>query len=102
MAVAENPAYTARYSDAALRANPNGIEITFKDGSGTGLIEHDNPVGHPSRRAEGIPLLINKLTERLRARYSAAQQQKLRALCLDHAKFAACPVPAFTDLFAIQ
>jgi 2-methylcitrate dehydratase len=102
MTVTENPVYTARYTDGVLRANPNGIEITFKDGASTGLVERDNPVGHPSRRAEGIPLLINKLSERLGAHYSTAQQTKVLALCLDHAKFVAMPVPAFTDLFALE
>ncbi len=101
MTVTENPAYTARYNDAVLRANPNGIEIVFKDGSGTGLVEHDNPVGHPSRRADGIPLLINKLSERVARRYPAAQQQKIDAVCLDHQRFIDMPVPAFTDLLAL-
>jgi 2-methylcitrate dehydratase len=102
MTVSENPAYTARYSDATLRANPNGIEIVFKDGSSTGLIEHDNPVGHPSRRAQGIPLLVNKLTERVRRYYPPAEQEKIAALCLDHAAFLNCPVAEFTDLFATR
>jgi 2-methylcitrate dehydratase len=100
MTVTENPAYTARYNDAALRANPNGIEIVFKDGSSTGLIEHDNPVGHPSRRAEGIPLLIHKLNERVAQHYGAAQRQQIRELCLNPTAFMNMPVPAFTELFA--
>ncbi len=100
MTVTENPAYTARYDDPVLRANPNGIEIVFKDGSGTGLIEHDNPVGHPSRRSDGIPLLINKLSDRLRGRYETAREQQVRALCADHPRFLDTAVPAFTDLLA--
>ncbi len=100
MTVTENPAYTARYNDAVLRANPNGIEIVFKDGTGTGLVEHDNPVGHPSRRVDGIPLLINKLSDRVARRYPAAQQQAIDALCRDHQRFIDMAVPAFTDLLA--
>ena len=101
MTVTENPSYTARYDDPVLRANPNGIEILFKDGSSTGLIEHDNPVGHPSRRVEGIPLLINKLSERVARCYPTAQQQKIDDLCRDHPRFLETAVPSFTDLLAV-
>ncbi len=101
MIVTENPAYTARVNDAKLRANPNGIEVVFKDGTTTGLIEHDNPVGHPSRRKEGIPLLINKLSERLQGRYTTQRAQQVRELCLDHQQFMDTAVPVFMDLLAV-
>ena len=100
MTVRESPAYTARYNDPVQRANPNGIEILFKDGSSTGLIERDNPVGHPSRRSDGIPLLIKKLSERVAQRYPAPQQQKIGDLCCDHQRFMDVAVPAFTDMLA--
>jgi 2-methylcitrate dehydratase len=100
MTVTENPAYTARYSDPALRANPNGIEIRFRDGSGSGLVERDNPVGHPSRRAEGIPLLINKFSERLARRYPTRRLNRIRALCVNHERFLDTAVADFTDLLA--
>ena len=100
MTVTEDPAYTARYADGALRANPNGIEILFKDGTRSGLIERDNPVGHPSRRDEGIPLLINKLQHRLAARYGGGRQQEIIRLCLDHPRLLQTAVPDFTNLLA--
>lgn len=100
MTVQENPAYTARYNDKTLRANPNGIEVVFKDGSGTGLVERENPAGHPLRRSEGIPLLINKLKDRLERYYSPEQRQRILGLCLDHARFRQASVPEFTDNFA--
>jgi len=100
MTVTENPSYTERYNDPALRANPNGIEIIFRDGTGTGLIEHDNPVGHPSRREQGLPLLIGKFTERAARRFSAEKHKQLMVLCLDHQRLMATPVPDFTDALA--
>ncbi len=100
MTVTENPAYTARYNDAVLRANPNGIEILFKDGTRSGLIERDNPVGHPSRRDEGNPLLINKLQHRLTVRYGGGRQQEIIRLCLDHPRLLQTAVPDFTNLLA--
>ena len=100
MSVTENPAYTARYADAALRANPNGLEIVFHDGGSSGLIERENPLGHPSRRKDGIPLLINKLSDRLSQFYGPGQQRHIRDLCLDHARFLDEPVPDFMNHFA--
>ena len=102
MTVSENPAYTARYLDPVQRANPNGIEIVFKDGSSSGLVEHKNPVGHPSRRAEGIPRLMAKLSERVQRRYSSARQRQIQEVCQEPARFMELPVPAFTDLFVAE
>lgn len=100
MTVTENPDYTARYNDPALRANPNGIEIHFRDGSSTGLVERHNPAGHPSRRADGIPLLLDKLEQRLARRYPADRRQRIRDLCLNHDRFMATEVPQLMELFA--
>ena len=102
MTVTENPAYTARYLDPALRANPNGIDIVFKDGKTTGLIERDHPVGDPSRRAEGIPLLINKFSDRIGRRYATRRMNRIRALCVNHERFLETPVQDFTDLMATK
>ena len=100
MTVTENPAYTARVNDPALRSNPNGIEVVFRDGTTTGLVEHDNPVGHPSRRAQGLPLLVEKLMVRVAQRYPADKQQIIRELCQDHQRFMGMTVPEFTGLLA--
>lgn len=100
MTVTENPAYTARYLDPVLRANPNGIEVVFKDGASTGLVERENPVGHPVRRNDGIPLLINKLSDRLERYYSPGQRGNILERCLDHATLLNTAVPVFTDSFA--
>jgi len=100
MTVTEDPRYTTRYFDPALRANPNGIEILFKDGTGTGLVEHDNPLGHPSRRTEGIPRIITKLSARLEKYYPPRQQRQILELCLDQRRFLEATVPDFTDCLA--
>ena len=100
MTVTENPDYTARYRDRELRANPNSIEIIFKDGSSTGLIERDNPVGHPSRRAEGIPLLIIKFTHRLERHYPTRRLRRILAAVANQERFLEMPVTEFTDLLA--
>lgn len=100
MTVTENPAYTARHNDPAVRANPNSIEIRFHDGTGTGLVERENPLGHPSRRAQGLPLLIDKFSARVCRRYADKQRQRIEALCFDHRRLMDTPVQAFMDLLA--
>jgi 2-methylcitrate dehydratase len=101
MSVREEPQYTARYLDPKVRANPSGIEIIFKDGTSSGVVETAYPAGHPARRKDGIPLLINKLKRNLRRRFDASRQEKLLALCLDHETLLRTPVNALTDAFAV-
>jgi 2-methylcitrate dehydratase len=52
MSVREEPRYTARYLDPKVRANPSGIEIIFRDGTSSGLVESEYPAGHPARRKD--------------------------------------------------
>ncbi len=101
MTVSENPRYTEMYLDPVLRANPNAIEICFKDGSSSGLKEVEYPVGHSSRRTEGLPLLIKKFERNLARRFPPQQQLAISALCLDHQHLMETPVNTFTELFVI-
>ncbi len=100
MQVEENPEYTAMLRDKAVGANPNAIEIVYKDGTRSPRIEVEFPVGHPRRRGEGIPLLVKKFEINLARWFDAAQQRKIKTLCLDHERLGATPVNMFTDLFA--
>ena len=100
MHVEENPRYTALLRDRASGANPNAIEIVYKDGTQSLRAEVEFPIGHPRRRAEGIPLLVRKFETNLARRFAPARQREILALCLDHERLAATPVHAFTDLLA--
>lgn len=100
MKVEENPRYTAMLRDKALGANPNAIEITYKDGSKSARAEVEYPVGHPRRRKEGIPLLVRKFEGNLALRFDGKRQREILKLCLDHERLAATPAHAFTDLLA--
>ena len=100
MHVEENPRYTALLRDRAIGANPNAIEIVYKDGTQSLRAEVEFPIGHPRRRAEGIPLLVRKFETNLARRFAPARQREILALCLDHERLAATSVHAFTDLLA--
>lgn len=100
MKVEESSRYTEMLRDKALGANPNAIEIGYKDGTKSARIEVEFPVGHPRRRKEGLPLLLEKFEGNLARRFDAGRQKGILALCLDHERLAAMPVSAFTDLLA--
>ena len=100
MHVEENPRYTARLRDRAIGANPNAIEIVYKDGTQSLRAEVEFPIGHPRRRQEGIPLLVKKFEANLARRFTPARQLEILELCLDHERLATTPVHTFTDLLA--
>ena len=101
MTVKEDPRYTGMYRDTALRANPNAIEVRFKDGTGTGLVEALYPIGHSSRRKEGLPVLERKFEQRVARRFPK-RQGAINALCRDHERLLGTPVNAFSDLLAAE
>ena len=100
MQVTEEPRYTALLRDRAIGANPNAIEIVYRDGTRSRRVEVEFPVGHPRRRSEGIALLIRKFEVNLARRYAPDRQREIMNLCLDPARLAATPVNEFTDLLA--
>lgn len=100
MTVTEDAGYSAMYLDPSRGANPNSIEVMFKDGSTSGVIEVLYPPGHPARRKEGIPLLAAKFEHAVKARFDAAQTQRIIERCNDPVALAGMPVHEFTDMFS--
>ena len=92
---------TASLFDPKRRSNGAAICITFKDGSKTARVEIEYPLGHPRRRRDGIPLLLEKFRTNLARRFAAKQQQAILALCADEKRLAAMPVNEFVDLFVV-
>ena len=82
MQVRENPRFTAEYYERDKRYIGNAVQVFFKDGTATARVQVDFPVGHRRRRSEGMPLLVKKFEDSVRAHYSAAQAQQI------HARFA--------------
>lgn len=77
MVVKEDPRYTREYLEADKRAIANAIQIFFRNGSATEKVEVEYPVGHRRRRAEGIPLLIEKFRTNVATRCQAQQIQSI-------------------------
>jgi 2-methylcitrate dehydratase len=101
MVCIKNQQYTRDYHDPKKRSIANAIQIFFKDGTKTGKVEVEYPIGHRRRRNEGIPVLVEKFKTNLARRFPAKQQKAILNVCLDQAKIEAMPVNEFVDLFVI-
>ena len=101
MEVVENADFTRDYLDPEKRSIGNAVQVFFKDGTATERAAVEYPVGHRRRRAQGIPLLVDKFARSLKTKLSARQVATLLALCGDEAKLDATPVQRFVELFVV-
>ncbi len=95
MVVSENTTFTAEYYAADKRYIGNAVQVFFKDGSKTERVAVDFPIGHRKRRAEGMPVLVNKFDASLAAHFSAKQADAIKALFADRAKLEKMRVQEF-------
>ena len=95
MHLREDQSFTADYFDPAKRSIANAMTIEFSDGTTLGEEVVEYPVGHARRRAEGIPLLVEKFKINLNRIFDANQQKKILDLCLDRKALEATQVKDF-------
>jgi len=98
MVLKESQRYSRDYLDPAKRTNANSIQVHFRDGTSTPVSEVEYPLGHRRRRAEGIPLLMEKFETNVRRVFAAKQAASILALGRDRERLAAMPVNEFMDL----
>ncbi|HUA51475.1 MAG TPA: bifunctional 2-methylcitrate dehydratase/aconitate hydratase [Candidatus Sulfotelmatobacter sp.] len=94
----EEPRFTADYHDPEKRSIANTLRAELSDGT---VLEEtvEYPIGHRRRRAEGMPLLVEKFKTNLRRRFPEAQQQRILDVSLDPARLDAMPVRDYVDLY---
>jgi 2-methylcitrate dehydratase len=94
----EEPRFTADYHDPGKRSIANALRVELTDGT---VMEEtvEYPIGHRRRRAEGLPLLVEKFKTNLRRRFPQAQQEKILAASLDRNRLESMPVHAYVDLY---
>lgn len=78
------------------------MQVHFWDGTATERVEVAYPVGHRRRRAEAIPLLMEKARRNLGSRLMAPRVDAILGLYLDADRLQATPVEAFMGLLCGQ
>src|ERR1700754_1144260 len=97
----EDPQFTKDYHDPAKRSIANALTVTLDNGTVLDEVIVEYPIGHKRRRADGIPLLVEKFRTNLARRFPAKQQQAILDVSLDQAKLEAMPVNEYVDLYVI-
>jgi 2-methylcitrate dehydratase len=95
MVVTEDKAYSKDYLDPEKRSIANAVQVFFKDGTKTGKVVVEYPIGHRRRRSEGIPVLQQKARVAFAAHYGPAKAAALLGLFADRTKLEAMPVHEF-------
>ena len=75
--VIEEPKFTKDYYEFSKRHISNSIEIEYIDNSISEKITIENPIGHPSRRHEAIPLLKHKFLRNVKSVFEAEKASNI-------------------------
>jgi 2-methylcitrate dehydratase len=97
----EDKRFTRDYHDPKKRSIANALTVEFKDGTKLKEMVCEYPIGHKRRRAEGMPILVEKFKTNLARRFPEKQQKTILDLCLDAERLARTPVNEFVDLFVV-
>ncbi|PZR18448.1 MAG: 2-methylcitrate dehydratase [Archangium gephyra] len=97
----EEPSFTKDYHDPEKRSIANAMTVTLNDGTVLPEIAVEYPIGHKRRRAEGIPVLVEKFKTNLNRRFAAKQQKTILDLSLDEKTLQATPVNAYVDAYVV-
>ncbi len=97
----EDPQFTRDYHDPDKRSIANALTVELDDGTVLSEVVCEYPIGHKRRRAEGIPVLVEKFKTNLARRFPAKQQAAILAPSLDQAALEAMPVNEYVDLYVI-
>lgn len=101
MEVVENRDFTTDYLDPAKRSIGNAITVHFTDGSATGRVAVEYPLGHRRRRREGLPVLMAKFEKNVRGRLAPLKADQLLGLCGEPSELHETPVHRFMELLAM-
>lgn len=96
----EDPQFTVDYHDPQKRAISNALTVVLKDGTVLPELVVEYPIGHPRRREEGIPKLIEKYKTNLARVFAEKQQKQLLEVTLDYDTFIDLDVAELMDLLA--
>ncbi|HBJ01151.1 MAG TPA: 2-methylcitrate dehydratase, partial [Lysinibacillus sp.] len=99
MVVVEKSQYTIDYLDPDKRSIANAVQVYYKDGTSSELIECEYPLGHRSRRKEAFPQIIDKFQQNISTHYSQKQLNTINEVCANKELFEQIAVHEFINLF---
>jgi 2-methylcitrate dehydratase len=95
MQVRENTTFTQEYYAPDKRYIGNAVQVFFKDGSYSERVQVDVPIGHRKRRAEGMPVLVEKFEASVAAHFGVKQTESIKKVFADFATLSTMPVSDF-------
>ena len=101
MQVRENIEYSLNYLEENKRSIGNGISVYFENGD-VEEIAIEYPMGHPRRRTEALPLILNKFESGLALYYPDDKIEQLTALFQDPERLAAMEVDTFMRMWTLD
>lgn len=101
MVVTEDKRFTKEFYELEKRSCANGVQVNFTDGTTTGRVDVEYPIGHKRRRADGFPQLRRKFEVNLARRFPQSRRERILSLYDDQAQFEATAVDDFVDSFVI-
>jgi 2-methylcitrate dehydratase len=102
MEVIEDSRYTREYLDPDKRSIGNAVQVFFKDGTATAKVGIDYPLGHRRRRAEAIPLLVEKFRANVATRFAKEKAEEITEMFANVKKLEVMSVPEMMDRLATQ
>jgi len=96
---AEDAQFTADYHDPEKRSIANALTVELTDGTYLPEIVVEYPIGHRRRRAEGMPLLMEKFKRNLARRFGTEQQERVLAASADQKQLESTPVDEYVGLY---
>ncbi len=102
MVCVEDRGLSRDYLDPDKRSIANGLTVLFNDGTSLPEMVVEYPIGHRRRRAEGMPLLIEKFRTNLARRFGADQQNRILEASLDQEQLEEMSVCHYVDLYATE
>ena len=98
----EDPRYSVDYHDPEKRSIPNALHVALNDGSVLPEVAVEFPIGHRLRRADGIPLLVQKFERNLSRRLSEKAQRRIMDVCRHQDALEAMDVDEFVAMFVVD
>ena len=99
IACAEDEKFTASYHDPNIRAIPNALTVTFKDGTVLEEVVVEAPLGHKQRREEAKPEIMKKFERHLSPHYLEQKVKTLVKLGADKQKLEAMGIDEYMDMY---